>query len=178
MERYPAPSQCAASLPRLLSLLRNRRVRRSGEHRPHDRRTPPQVGPGRGFQRAVRLGWVRPGLRTERRSQDDTPKGKMVRALLPSILKVLIQFGCCATATLAQVGMTPAGGRAACLTSIEKFLAPPVPPSGRRRLSSCVSSAETFANGLERMAVPDTVTPGRPGGPFVVRSQRVENGLR
>ena len=149
MERYPAPSQCAASLPRLLSPLRNRRVRRSGEHRPHDRRTPPQVGPGRGFQRAVRLGWVRPGLRTERRSQDDTPKGKMVRALLPSILKVLIQFGCCATATLAQVGMTPAGGRAACLTSIEKFLAPPVPPSGRRRLSSCVSSAETFANGLE-----------------------------
>ena len=99
-----------------------------------------------------------------------------MRALLPSILKVLIQFGCCATATLAQVGMTPAGGRAACLTSIEKFLAPPVPPSGRRRLSSCVSSAETFANGLERMAVPDTVTPGRPGGPFVVRSQRVENG--
>jgi hypothetical protein len=37
----------------------------------------------------------------------------MVRALLPSILKVLIQFGCCATATLAQVSMTPcrwAGG--------------------------------------------------------------------
>ena len=178
MERYPAPSQCAASLPRLLSPLRNRRVRRSGEHRPHDRRTPPQVGPGRGFQRAVRLGWVRPGLRTERRTQDDTPKGKMVRALLPSILKVLIQFGCCATATLAQVGMTPAGGRAACLTSIEKFLAPPVPPSGRRRLSLLRFFCRDVREWIGGMAVPDTVTPGRPGGPFVVRSQRVENGLR
>jgi hypothetical protein len=47
--------------------------------------TPPQVGHGAGLSTggSPSLGWVRPGLRTERRSQDDTPKGKMVRALLP-----------------------------------------------------------------------------------------------
>jgi hypothetical protein len=66
----------------------------------HARKTPLQVGPERGFQRAVRLGWVRPGHRTERRGQDDTPKRKMVRARLPSIAKGLIQFECCADTTV------------------------------------------------------------------------------
>ena len=56
----------------------------SGPHG-HQRKTPPQVGPGRGFQRAVRLGELRPGLRTERRRQNDTPKEKTVRAPLPNI---------------------------------------------------------------------------------------------
>ena len=58
------------------------------------------MGPGRGFQRAVRLGWVRPGLRTERRGQDDTPMRKMVRARLPSVANRLIQFECCAGTTV------------------------------------------------------------------------------
>ena len=66
----------------------------------HQRKTPPQVGPGQGLQRAVRLGGLSPGLRTERRGQDDTPKRKMVRARLPSIAKGLIQFGCCAATTV------------------------------------------------------------------------------
>ena len=44
--------------------------------------------------------WLRPGDRTERRSQDDTPKRKMVRARLPSIAKILIQFECGAATTV------------------------------------------------------------------------------
>ena len=35
------------------------------------------------FNGRFALGWVRPGHRTERRGQDDTPKRKMVRARLP-----------------------------------------------------------------------------------------------
>ncbi len=34
--------------------------------------------------------------RAERRNQDDTPKKKMVRALLPNIINALIQSRCCA----------------------------------------------------------------------------------
>ena len=37
------------------------------------------------FNGRFALGWVRPGHRTERRGQDDTPKRKMVRARLPSL---------------------------------------------------------------------------------------------
>ena len=52
------------------------------------------------FNGRFALGWVRPGHRTERRGQDDTPKRKMVRARLPSIAKRLIQFECGADATV------------------------------------------------------------------------------
>ena len=62
---------------------------------------PAEVGPGRGFQRAVRRGGLSPGHRTERRCQDDTPKRKMVRARLPNIVNALIRFGCCICITVA-----------------------------------------------------------------------------
>lgn len=52
------------------------------------------------FNGRFALGWVRPGHRTERRGQDDTPKRKMVRARLPSIAKRLIQFECGAHTTV------------------------------------------------------------------------------
>ena len=71
--------------------------------RGHQRKTPPQVGPARGFQRAVRLGGLTPGLRTERRGQDDTPKRKMMRARLPSIAKGLIQFECGTDTTVGAI---------------------------------------------------------------------------
>jgi hypothetical protein len=45
-------------------------------------------GRRRGFQRAVRQGGLCPGPRTERRDQDDTPKGKMVCAGLPTMVNV------------------------------------------------------------------------------------------
>ena len=64
------------------------------------RKTPPQVGPGRGFQRAVRRGGLFPGLRTERRDQDDTPKGKMVRPRLPDVVNARNHLRCCARATV------------------------------------------------------------------------------
>ena len=69
----------------------------------HQRKTPPQVGPARGFQRAVRLGGLSPGLRTERRAKDDTPKRKMMRARLPSIAKGLIQFECGTDTTVGAI---------------------------------------------------------------------------
>ena len=75
--------------------------------RGHQRKTPPQVGPARGFQRAVRLGGLTPGLRTERRGQDDTPKRKMMRARLPSIAKGLIQFECGTDTTVGAIPGPP-----------------------------------------------------------------------
>jgi hypothetical protein len=85
-------------------------------------KTPPQVGPGRGFQRAVRLGWVRPGHRTERQNQYDTPKRKIVRTALPSIVNALIQFGCCACTTVRSRSLTmtrPYAAVSACKMELE-----------------------------------------------------------
>ena len=56
------------------------------------------------FNGRFALGWVRPGHRTERRGQDDTPKRKMVSARLPSVAEGPIQFECCADTTVQRRG--------------------------------------------------------------------------
>ena len=60
-------------------------------------KTPPQVGPRRGFNgRFAKEGCSR----TERRDQDDTPKEKMVFARLPDIVEARNHMMCCACATV------------------------------------------------------------------------------
>ena len=57
-------------------------------------------GQGRGFQRAVRLGELRPGLRTERRRQNDTLKRKRCVPRYQTSHRPLIQLECCAYTTV------------------------------------------------------------------------------
>jgi hypothetical protein len=73
----------------------------------------PRRGWGRaGLQRAVHLGGLSPGLRTERRNPYDTPQGKMVRARLPGIVNAKIRFGCCASTTVGEVAVRTASATA------------------------------------------------------------------
>ena len=71
---------------------------------------PAAGGAGAGLQRAVHLGGLSPGLRTERRNPYDTPQRKMVRARLPWIVNVEIRFGCCASTTVGE-GLRCAHGK-------------------------------------------------------------------